>query len=163
MLQKKTIDALEWIVNILNSKKIPYQISGGLAAKIYGSLRTLNDIDLDIPEDKFVEIYKEIDDYIKTNFQHFNDGKWDVDIITLNYKGQEIDIGGAYNTKVSNQNRTEWIAIPADFSKSLKLNIENIQINVMAPEKLIEYKKHLDGKHQLEDIEAVKKYIINNI
>lgn len=53
MFQEKTINALKWIIKILNSKNIPYQISGGFAAKMYGSIRPLNDIDIDIPEDNF--------------------------------------------------------------------------------------------------------------
>ena len=48
MFQEKTVDALRWIVGILEKKNILYQISGGFAAKLYGSSRPLNDIDIDI-------------------------------------------------------------------------------------------------------------------
>ena len=36
---EKTIDALKWIVGILNKHNIPYRIGGGFAAKMYGSSR----------------------------------------------------------------------------------------------------------------------------
>ncbi len=79
--------------------------------------------------------------------------------MTLDYQGQEIDIGGAYETKVNNKNRTDWISIPVDFSKIKKIEVEGIVMDVISPEELIEYKQHLDGKHQLEDIEAIKIYL----
>lgn len=159
MFEEKTTNALKWITEILNRKNILYQISGGFAAKIYGSERPVNDIDVDIPEDNFKDILEEVRPYIKSGPRRINDGKWDMDIITLNFKGQEIHIGGAYDAKLSNKERTEWIPIPVDFSKIQKKGIEGILVNVISPEELIKYKQHLDGDHQIEDIEAVKRYL----
>ena len=48
ILTSQTIEGLRWIVEILNRNHIPYQLVGGLAAKIYGSARDINDIDIDI-------------------------------------------------------------------------------------------------------------------
>jgi len=163
MFHEKTVNALKWIVEILNKKNIIYQISGGFAAKAYGSRRPLNDIDIDIPEDRFVDILEEVKPYIIFGPQYANDGKWDMQIMTLNFKGQEVDISGAFETKVSNKNRTKWIPIPVNFSKVRKIEIESIKVNVTSPEDLIEYKQHLDGQHQIVDIKAVKKYLKNEI
>ena len=159
MFQEKTINALKWIVEILNRKNIPYQVSGGFAAKLYGSIRPLNDIDIDMPESEFKSIMEEVKPYIIFGPQHINDGKWDMQIMTLNLKGQEIDIGGAFETKVSNQNRTKWIPIPVDFTQIKIMEVEDITVNTISPQELIAYKKHLDGDHQIEDINAVKKFI----
>lgn len=54
-MTKNTKEALKWMVSILRKYKIPFQISGGLAAKIYGSDRKLADID--ILEKRFRENY----------------------------------------------------------------------------------------------------------
>ncbi|MEN9605017.1 MAG: hypothetical protein RJB39_702 [Candidatus Parcubacteria bacterium] len=159
MFSDKTIKALKWIITLLNSKNIPYQISGGFAAKVYGSTRELNDIDIEIPEDRFKDIMLEAKPYIVEEFQHHKNDKWDCMTMVLEYEGQIIDLSGAYEAKVSNKERTEWIEIPADFSKVNKVEVAGMEINVAGPEDMIDYKQYLDGDHQLDDIEAVKKYV----
>jgi hypothetical protein len=161
MFQQKTIKALKWIVEILNRKNISYEISGGFAAKLYGSTRNLNDIDFDIPEENFMDILKEVRPYVIAGPEDINDGKWDMKIMTLNFCGQEIDIGGAYKARMSNKERTKWINIPADFSRNKKIEVEGLILNVISPEELIEYKKELDGEHQKEDVKAIEKYLKN--
>lgn len=58
---RKTKEACIWIMNILNKNKIPYRIEGGFAAKIYGSKRTLADIDIDIPDKCFKKILPSVE------------------------------------------------------------------------------------------------------
>lgn len=159
MFEEKTITALKWIIEILSKKNIPYQISGGFAAKMYGSNRSLNDIDIDIPESTLNLILEEVTPYITYPLQQYKDGKWDMQLMTLNYNGQEIDIGGGENAKISNKERTAWLKLPVDFSNTTNITIEGIQVSFISPEKLIEYKKHLDGEHQKEDIDATEYYI----
>lgn len=151
----KVKDALLWIVTILNRKKIPFQISGGFAAKIYGSPRPLNDIDIDIPDDSFLDIYEDIKPYLIYGPDRYIDGKWDVKLATLNYKGQEIDIAGANSCKISNKARTDWIILPCDFSKVVYINVFGIEVPVISKDDLVAYKKELDGEHQITDIEAI--------
>lgn len=155
-IPQKAKDALRWIVGLLNAKHIPYQISGGFSAKLYGSPRPLNDIDIDIPDGKFEDILPEVKDFVIYGPAHYQNGKWDLTLMTLNYYGQEIDIGGSDSAKVSNQERTRWIPIPTDFSRYVPMSVDDIEIKVIPPEELIGYKQHLDGDHQKVDIEATK-------
>jgi hypothetical protein len=60
METRGSASAFQWIVRILETRAIPFAISGGLAAKSYGSLRELNDIDIDIPDDSFCKIVPEV-------------------------------------------------------------------------------------------------------
>ena len=53
---KDTEGALKWIVKILRDHNIPFQISGGFAARIYGSKRELADIDIDVATDRLDEL-----------------------------------------------------------------------------------------------------------
>jgi predicted nucleotidyltransferase len=160
-LSPKTLEALKWIITILKERSIPYQISGGFAAKLYGSPRDLNDIDIDVPDAALSGLVDVVRPYIIDELTHYQDGKWDLNIMTLNYGGQEIDIGGADEVKVSNQERTVFIPIPSDLANAQKVEVAGLVVNVMPPEDLIAYKQHLDGEHQIIDIEAVKKYILS--
>lgn len=88
-LEEKTINALRWIVEILNKNKINYQISGGFAGKIFGSKRELHDIDIDISKKDFRKILPEISSYITYGPDHYVDGKWDLELITLIIKDKK--------------------------------------------------------------------------
>jgi hypothetical protein len=158
---RDTKSALKWIVTILNKHKINYQISGGLAGKIFGSKRELNDIDIDISEKDFSKILPEISNYIIYGPARYIDDKWNLKLITLNYHGQEIDICGSDNILISNKNRTKWISFVPNLSKALNIDFDGIWIKVINPKDFIKYKKELDGDHQLEDIQAAEKYLIN--
>ncbi|MBI5470347.1 hypothetical protein HY968_03480 [Candidatus Kaiserbacteria bacterium] len=157
-MEKKTVDALRWIVNLLNKYGIVYQISGGFAAKLYGSSRPVNDIDIDLSQRHFHVLLPEISQYITYGPARFNDGKWDVELITLNYNGQEIDLSGADDTRITNKERTAWIPYPNDISRALTLTVEGEPIKVMHPRDLALYKSLLDGDHQKSDIDAAIKY-----
>jgi hypothetical protein len=57
-------NALRWIIGILDRHNIQYQITGGFAAKLYGSSREVNDIDIDICEKEFQKILSDISHYL---------------------------------------------------------------------------------------------------
>ena len=152
---KDTEKALLWIVSILNNKKIPFQISGGFAAKIYGSPRELNDIDIDILDENFPDIFEDVKQYIIYGPENYKDEKWDALLMTLNYEGQDIDITGATNGKISNKDRSAWLKYPCDFNKVTYKEVFEITVPVIQKEDLINYKRELDGEHQLIDIEAI--------
>ncbi len=122
-MEDKTINALQWMVGILNKHKIEYQIAGGFAAKVFGSLRPLNDIDFDIHDNDFSKILPEIKPYIIFGPTRYKDDKWDTELITLNYFGQEIDISGADTLKMSNKERTKWISYGKSSFNAIPLTI----------------------------------------
>jgi hypoxanthine phosphoribosyltransferase len=82
--------------------------------------------------------------------------------MTLEYKGQEIDLGGAYETKLYDDTKNEWEQCPADLSTARMISYEEMEIPIVNPGDLIEYKKLLvDPRfpHQEKDIEAIQNYI----
>lgn len=161
-LDKKTIEALRFIVEIFNKHNVPYRTGGGFAAKMYGSPRPLNDLDFGIPEKYFPIILPEISEYITYGPAHYKDEKWDLEAIALDYHGQKIDISGTDTMKMSNKAETEWIPRGSFPYNTIDMRVEGIDIKVMNPKELLAYKKELDGDHQLVDIKAIEKYIANN-
>jgi len=158
-MKEKTIKALKWILGIINKHNIPYQISGGFAAKLYGSSRELNDIDIDIPEESFGLILEEVRPFITYGPDHYVDGKWDNLLMTLKYFDQEIDISGAYKMRISTLKRNDWYYLDNNLNNTNEINYQGMKLKVISPEKLLRYKKELDGDHQLTDIKAIEEYI----
>lgn len=153
-LEEKTKNALIWITEILNKHQIPFQISGGFAAKVHGSPRPLNDIDIDIPKEKFQEILTDVKEYIISGPKDYKDKKWNLYLMTLNYGGQEIDIGST-DIKLYDNESKSWLPFTTDFGKSEWREVAGMKIPIMSKRELIFYKKFLDGEHQKLDIEAL--------
>lgn len=161
-MEPKLLKALHWIIEILNKYYIQYNLSGGFSAHLYWSNRQINDIDIDIPEDDFEKIYNDVKSFIILGPEDYKDERWDLKLMTLNYFGQEIDISGAFNQKIFDDVSQKWIHSPADFEKSRKINFEGVELNVIDPNDLINYKKLLSGYHQNIDIRAVQEFIKNS-
>ncbi len=76
-------EALLWIIQILNDKKIPYQIVGGLAARLHGVDRPLADIDFDIPIEYASDLVNFLSPYISKPFKHYIEELWDIEYTPL--------------------------------------------------------------------------------
>ncbi len=150
---------LEFLLPIFENLHIPFQITGGLAAHIYGSNRPINDIDIDVPEDRIENLIPFFEKYIIFGPGHYRDAKWDLQLITLDYNGQEVDIGGAFQTKIFDDTNQFWVNYPANFSTTEFKNYLGLNLPLINPQELISYKKLLTGAHQKEDIIAITKYI----
>ncbi|MDO8558607.1 MAG: hypothetical protein Q7S09_05525 [bacterium] len=156
---KNTEKAFKWIIGILKKHEVPFQITGGLAAKVYGSNRPLADIDIDIPDDDFPKIMEDVNKFIVYGPAHYNDERWDCKLMTLSFEGQEIDISGADSMKICDARTGEWKSMPTDFLKSVEKEVFGISVPVIPPKALVDYKQMLIGEHQREDIASVSAWI----
>ena len=156
-MRENTKQALLWIVSILQKNNVRFQISGGFTAKIYGSPRELNDIDIDVPDDELKTILNDVKPYIIFGPEHFRDERWDLQLMTLNYNGQEIDLSGGNTLKICDARTGEWKENPTDFSDIEEKEIFGIKVPVISRKSLVEYKSMLVGQHQKIDIESILK------
>lgn len=154
-------EAFAWIVGILRKHDVPFQVTGGLAARAYGSKRRLNDIDLEIPDNRFQDILQEVKSYITRGPARDIYFCWDTYGMSLVYKGQEIDITGANSVKLLNKNTGEWEMLDTDLREACQKEIFGLKVPVEPVESLVEYKSKIGEqkwKHQ-EDIKAIRKAI----
>ena len=151
---KKTF---QWIIGILQKHNIPFVVTGGLAAKSYGSSRPLNDIDLDIHDNDFRFIVDEIKPYITFGPARYVDERWDTLLMQLNHEGQEIDISGGDTLKICDARTGEWNESLTDFLSVEQREIFGITVPVVTRKDLIEYKSMLEGEHQRTDIQAAQQ------
>lgn len=149
----------KWIVDILKKQNIPFVISGGLSAKIYGSPRLLNDIDIDIHDKDINLILKDVEPYITFGPVQYKNKVWDLLLLTLNHEGQEIDISGGDTLRICDVKTGVWHKSPTDFSDIEQREIFGLIVPVISKKDLIEYKSMLverGHEHQQVDIDAVK-------
>lgn len=101
-MTKNTESAFKWIVGLLMQNNIPFQISGGFAAKLYGANRPLFDIDIDIKGKDFDKLLPFVKNHILSGPKRYLDNTFDLQLLTLEYQGQHIDLGASENSKIFN-------------------------------------------------------------
>jgi hypothetical protein len=156
MQEKDTRAALLWITEILDKHSIPFQIGGGFAAHIYGAKREIADIDIAIPTDKLTEVLPEVQQYITHSLKEHKDAHWEFTGMTLEYKGQEIDLVGAQGKRYFDEKNNEWVVSENDFSTSEYIEVFGITVPVMAKERLIAYKKRLGREVDIADVAVLE-------
>lgn len=149
--------ALSWITDILKQHQVPFQISGGLAAIAYGATRPLEDIDIDIPDNKFDLILENVKPHIIFGPERFKSDKWDLLLMTLNYQGQDIDLSGADSTYIFSEESEKWVKLIEDFSAAPSKNVLGLQLPVIPYNSLINYKKILAREVDLIDIRQIQE------
>ena len=140
----------------MKDHQIEFAITGGLAAKSYGSPRPLNDIDIDIHDHDFDKILDAVKPFVTFGPAHYQDERWDLRLMTLCHEGQEIDISGADNLKICDARTGQWQKSQTDFSQAKPREVFEILAPVVAKNELITYKSMLLGDHQKIDIQTVK-------
>ncbi len=154
---KDTAKTFQWIISLLRRYQVPFVVTGGLAAKAYGSPRALNDIDLDIPASAFARVAPEVAAYAVFGPARYVDKRWDLPLITLDHHGQEVDIGAGDATKIFDG--TAWVDIPFGVEDARPMDLFGLTVPVIAPARLIAYKSLLDGDHQQVDIRAAQEFL----
>lgn len=150
---KKTKEALHWIVWILRAYKIPFQITGGFAANIYWSKRPLADIDIDLPDKYIFDVLPKVKKYVIYWPKHYKDWAFDMLLVTLKYKGQEIDLGWCSDEQIYHKKYKHRENLQADFSKITRKKVLGLVLPIIPKEELIKYKaKNLE---HADDISAL--------
>ncbi len=150
--------ALSWITNILQTQHIPFQIAGGLAARAYGAERTLNDIDIDIPQEQFTKLKDLVAPFITLGPEPCKTDKYDLLLMTLHYQGQEIDISSADQVKVFDEKTQAWIDISSDLSDISIQDVLGLSLPVIPRASLLYYKKILARATDLQDVREIENY-----
>lgn len=153
-MESRIVQALQWIIEILQQQKIPFQITGGLAVKIYGGKRPVRDIDIEIPDNCFDKLVPLVQNYIIYGPERYQDAYFDLLLIKLNYKGQEIDISGADTPRLFNKTTKRWEDCRVDLSRAKKKMVDRLTVPVAPSEEIVEYKKKKESRPEdIEDIE----------
>jgi len=156
----KQLPALNWIIEFIESNSIPYVVCGGLAAKVYGSKRKLNDIDLYVPDEYFASIVKFGKPYITYGPTHHKGNQWDLTYVQFNYLGQEVEVGSDKDCKIFDSLQARWSVQHIDFENWERREIYGVELRIMEKNDLVAYKKKLNREVDLEDIAQISDNVL---
>jgi len=154
---KNTEGAFKWIIGLLIQNNIPFQISGGFAAKLYGSNRPLFDIDIDIKGKDFNKLLPFVKNHILSGPKRYLDDSFDLQLLTLDYQGQRIDLSASENSKIYNAKTKKWLECETDFDTYEDFEIYGLKAPVITHQELVKYKEIIRRPTDLEDIAAITK------
>ncbi|MDP3963626.1 MAG: hypothetical protein Q8Q39_03965 [bacterium] len=153
-IKRRTKEAFCWIVEILRGLHIPFLITGGFAAKLYGSRRQLADIDIDIADKSLIKIKGFVEPWITFGPARFTDIYWDIRLMTLRYKGQLIDLTEASGS-LRDKKTKQKIPIRTNFNRRVIKTVYGLHIPVMPKPLLIQYKNLLLRPVDQRDLRAM--------
>ena len=145
-------EALRFIVGLLTERCIPFVVSGGLAARLYGCTRPLYDIDIDIPGQRFADLAPTVAPYLVRPWGPFRDEHFDLLLATLDYGGQPIDLTAGDSVRLFDGAAGIWRRYPTDFSAIEYRTLFGLTLPVQARASLMEYKRYLARPVDLEDL-----------
>ena len=147
---------LKWISDVLIKVEAPYQIVGGLAARIYGSNRELHDIDLYVPFEFGEKIAQQVSEFITKPLKHRVEEFWDLWYFQLKYRDKKIEIALSTEAKYFSKVEGQWIEQKIDYNSSYSGQYLGIDLLVMPRQSLIEYKLKLAREVDLIDVANIK-------
>ncbi|SFR57571.1 hypothetical protein SAMN04488073_2987 [Marinobacter gudaonensis] len=148
--------AAQWIVELLRDQNIPFLICGGLAAKGYGSERTLNDIDLFVPGECFSAVVEAGQEFVSKAAAHRQEEGWDLTYVQFNYEGIKVEVGNADGPQIFDAGKADWVPLEIDFSRYAIVRLLGIDLPLMLKDDLIKYKSALSRPVDIEDIRAIR-------
>ena len=153
---KNTEVAFHWIIDILERHNITYRISGGFAARVYGVDRELADIDIEVADADIPKIVDDTKPYIVFGPANYKDKNWDLELMTLNYEGQEIDIAGI-KAKIFNSEIKQWEPCSDNLESVEIKEVFGRKVPIESMDSLITYKTKVGREVDLEDIKQLKR------
>jgi hypothetical protein len=150
---------LSWIIPIFDKHQVPYQIVGGLAARLHGAHRPLFDLDFyaDMSAPGFSGMQREIQRKIVWGPTHFKDENWDITFLKMDFDGQRIEIGDSNGARFFNRQTREWVSQAIDYADAEVVVLFGLALRVMRKERLISYKKMLGRQVDLTDVSDLER------
>jgi len=158
-MQANIKKAFQWIVDIIKTNGVPFYVSGGIAANVYGADRPIFDIDIEIPDQCFDKIFPLVKDFVIYGPRRYMDANFDILLMTLEYEGQRIDISGCTSDKLYDRDKGIWEFYGDKISNVIEKDVYGLKVPVINRQDLIEYKKKIKRPTDLEDVIAIKKIL----
>ena len=153
----RVTNALEWLLPLLAAHGNRYHITGGFAAHLYGARRPVDDIDIDAPRTVIDALAPLVAEIIIFGPRRYRDSTWDIDLMTLNFQGQVIDLTAIEDGRIMNKWTGQWDELVMHLDDVEVLSYAGMSIRVQNRRDLAGYKGKIayDEHKHMEDIAAI--------
>lgn len=145
-ISKNQLQALEILSSKLDEHNIKFIVIGGLAAILWGSKRSLVDIDILVSSKDFEATATLFKEFVVTKPRHYTKNGWDIQQFILEIYGVTVDVCDGEKLYFKKDGKTHQINSHLD-NPDVK-EVENLNIPVLTLEELIRYKniiaRHVD-------------------
>lgn len=142
------------LVNTLYEHAIPFQVSGGLGAIMYGSSRELRDIDIEIYKEDCQRVQELFTGFIVEPFRHYIEEDFELWMMTLNIEGVSVDINQVEESYAFDRNGRRH-HLPDNLRDTEFKYIEDIKFPVQNKKNLVDYKRLCGRDTDLIDVEEI--------
>lgn len=146
------------VLDLLVAQAIPYQVTGGLAARLYGSRRELADIDIDVRTRDLAPLYHEL---VKNGCTPrfgpgwYRDDEWHLMLASVEFDGQLIDLAGCDTAMIRDTRDGTWAKYPDCLEDASTVMLGGREVRIISRENLIRYKQLLEREVDLEDLRHI--------
>lgn len=145
------INALSIVVQRLESKGIAYQVTGGIAGNIHGSLWPPHDIDLEVGAADFERVAELFAaELIKQPYHHI-DEEFEMWLMTLMIDDIEVDINQVEDSFAFTKDGSR-VPIVFDLKKAERRTISGLSVMVQPLKDLIAYKTLIGREADVADL-----------
>lgn len=151
---QKHLSVLAFVVETFESYGIQYQVTGGIAGNIFGSLWTPHDIDLDVGAVDFANVATLFaSEMLLPPYRHV-DKEFDLWLMRLLIDGIEIDISQVEDSfAITKEGRR--VPFSTDLSRAERRHFLDIEVMVQPLEDLIAYKRIIGRVADVADLSAL--------
>ena len=153
--QDPVYNALSWIDSLCKSLDIEYLIVGGLAAFIYGSQRSIADIDIFINAKHANTLMNEVAEFVSKPLARRKEEGWDVEYAQLIFHGQKVEIGLDSHCQIFSAALRKWIDLNINIENSSFKSYRGLSVPVMPKDQLLRYKGVLAREVDELDAQAI--------
>lgn len=153
---ERWMEVMNDCVEILDAQSIVYQLAGGTAARFYGSLRPIWDLDFEMQDEDLEKVAKSLvarGAKMVRVLSPYADEEWQLNLVTLEWRGQLIDLAGVNFARILDKETQRWENLPNDPKRARWRRFGRELVRIIPREDLVRYKKMLGRPVDILDLE----------
>lgn len=165
----KAISALNYVIPVLREFNFQWVITGGFACYVYGVVRPITDIDIDIKEEKdsaeFRNFLKTVKPHTTQPLEHYVDQNYDNYNLELTYQKQVIDICPMADLKIFNKATNRYESFYGGKFPDIEIvDFAGFKLPILSKELIIKNKGMLVWQREsdINDIFGLRKLLTKN-